>query len=169
MYRVLYITQVHSCHMQIRKIISSVLVVFTICCKQTHGRCGRSCLEIPSGIAAQVRGSADGRRAPAGQGGQAAAQSQPALQTARLSRMGLRALICMQGGIKIRWPKWFPSPRPSPPSPDGSCPLAIAETTTQLMKQLLECSAFLLGLFCLQFRFNLMCFSSHSFTCLAEE
>lgn len=31
MYRVLYITQVHSCHMQIRKIISSVLMVFTIC------------------------------------------------------------------------------------------------------------------------------------------
>lgn len=31
MYRVLYITQVHSCHMQMRKIISAVLMVFTIC------------------------------------------------------------------------------------------------------------------------------------------
>lgn len=61
-----------------------------------HGRCSPSCLEIPAGIAALVLGTAEGRRAPAGQGGQAAAQRQPALHTARLSGMALRALLGMQ-------------------------------------------------------------------------
>lgn len=59
-----------------------------------HGRCSPSCLEIPAGIAALVLGTAEGRRAPAGQGGQA--QRQPALHTARLSGMALRALLGMQ-------------------------------------------------------------------------
>lgn len=83
MYRVLYITQVHSCHMQIRKIISSVLMVLTICMAGVAPPVWRFQLELLLWSWAVLKAGEP--------------QQQHRASQLWLSGMALRARLCTQG------------------------------------------------------------------------
>lgn len=152
-------------------------MVFTMCCTQTHGRCspasqGDYSLNWFSCTGQVIK---PGEHWTALKGGQVAAYEPGSFaNSSKLRKSG-----CQERDQEL----WFAcsdrlksdSQSSYHPlhyllhSPDGNCHAAAAETTEWLMKQLLECSSFQLGVLCLQFEFNLICFRRHSFICLAAE
>ena len=111
--------------MQIRRIISSVLIAFTICCTQIHGRCSLSSQGdySPNRFACTGQELKPGKRWTALKGGQAAAQEAASfVNSSKLHKPGCQGRdqelwSACSDRLKIRQPKQLPFPAPSTPLP----------------------------------------------------